>query len=73
MLRKDIRRLETVIIRLSDKIDDDDTVPTPTKKDVWGCYIKGITAGSVYGIGRTEAEAKGKALEKCELRVGKAI
>ncbi|QUM81632.1 hypothetical protein HWV01_15760 [Moritella sp. 5] len=72
MLRKDIRRLETLIIRLSDKIDDDedDTIPTPTNKDVWGCYIKDITAGAVYGTGRTEAEAKGKALEKCELKGG---
>jgi uncharacterized protein YlxW (UPF0749 family) len=69
ILKKDIRKLETLIIKLSDKIDDDRHTESK-KEDVWGCYIKDISAGTVHGTGSTEAEAKGKALEKCESKGG---
>lgn len=65
LLRKDIQRLEVLILKLSmtgSAGDDND--------NAWGCYLNDLNAGGVYGTGRTEAEAKGKTLEKCERKEG---
>ncbi|QUM77449.1 hypothetical protein HWV00_15160 [Moritella sp. 24] len=69
MLRDDIQRLEVLILRSSKKTDKDDVI-ADTKSGAWGCYIKDLRAGGVYGTGQTEAEAKGKTLEKCEQKGG---
>ncbi|MGF1726433.1 hypothetical protein [Photobacterium nomapromontoriensis] len=65
MLRKDIQRLEVLILKLSmsDSIGN-------VNDNAWGCYLNDLNAGGVYGTGRTEAEAKGKTLEKCKRKDG---
>ncbi|MFT6984276.1 MAG: hypothetical protein ACJAT7_000062 [Psychromonas sp.] len=68
MLRKDVQRLEILILKLSHTVTD--SALSEDGNDVWGCYIKDIRAGGIYGTGRTEAEAKGKTLEKCTLENG---
>ncbi|MCG7498109.1 hypothetical protein MHO82_14660 [Vibrio sp. Of7-15] len=65
-LRKDIARLEKLVIRLSNNRNDGKRI----NGDAWGCYLKDLNAGGVYGTGRTEAEAKGKTLERCESKGG---
>lgn len=42
----------------------------PVAAKQWGCYMDDISAGGVYGVGATEAEAKGRALEQCEMKKG---
>ncbi|RLV60584.1 hypothetical protein D5018_06450 [Parashewanella curva] len=36
----------------------------------WGCYLDDVKAGNFYGTGSTEAEARGKALQKCSAKGG---
>ncbi|HFD4029310.1 TPA: hypothetical protein ACF3XQ_004464 [Vibrio parahaemolyticus] len=68
MLRKEIQKLELMIVKLSHSIDDN--VLPGNQGNSWGCYLDDIKAGGVYGTGLTEAEAKGKALEKCNAKGG---
>lgn len=65
-LRKDISRLEKLVLTLSNDRDSGKS----RNGDAWGCYLKDLNAGGVYGTGRTEAEAKGKTLERCESKGG---
>ncbi len=67
-LRIDIKRLEQRIIDLQLSLSNDST--HSGSKATWGCYIDDITAGGIYSNARTEAEAKGKALHKCNLKNG---
>ncbi|OZG74054.1 hypothetical protein BTA51_09795 [Hahella sp. CCB-MM4] len=68
LLRRDIARLENLVIEMHDA-----NQPPPVDVNLnnrWGCYINDIRAGGVYGVGATEAEAKGVTLEKCSNKGG---
>ncbi len=67
LLRRDIARLENLVIQMHD------SNPPPVDTNLnnrWGCYINDIRAGGIYGVGATEAEAKGVTLEKCSNKGG---
>ncbi|MFD2176606.1 hypothetical protein [Veronia pacifica] len=67
MLRSDILRLEDKIYEMNKKLN---SKGKSDKSDNWGCYIDDLSAGAVYGTGRTEMEAKGKTLAKCKEKGG---
>lgn len=37
---------------------------------VWGCYLDDLTVGGLYSTGMTQAEAKGRILQKCKQQGG---
>ncbi|MBE8167852.1 MAG: hypothetical protein HAW66_05765 [Shewanella sp.] len=67
-LHKQVRRLKAVIASHSFGRSED--VHQNNNRKQWGCYLDDITAGGVYGTGRSEAEARGKTLEKCKDKSG---
>ena len=69
MLRKDIRRLESIIMDLVETIEDGNG-SNRSDSDKWGCYLDDLTAGGLYATGRTQAEAKGKVLQHCSDKKG---
>ena len=77
-LRSDVHRLQQLMVQMQDtlnaykaelsqannrKKDDEDT-------SKWACFMNDLTAGGIVGTGRTEAEARGRALESCSMKHG---
>ncbi|MBM7071212.1 hypothetical protein JQC92_04035 [Shewanella sp. 202IG2-18] len=69
MLKKEVRHLKSVIANGSYDRGSNIQIDDGTKGQ-WGCYLDDITAGGVYGTGRTEAEARGKTLAACNKKGG---
>lgn len=70
-LRKDIHRLESLVRDLTYLVENGNSHRLPEKREnSWGCYMDDLTVGGLYAVGRTEAEARGKALERCTQKKG---
>ncbi|WP_020404963.1 hypothetical protein [Hahella ganghwensis] len=73
-LRKEVRLLRADIARLEDLIIEMHEARQPpvdvSLNNRWGCYMNDVRAGGIYGVGATEAEAKGVTLEKCSNKGG---
>ena len=67
LLRSDMARMERLLLE-SAAYPSAESGAVP--ESVWGCYMKDVKAGGVYGTGLTEAEAKGRTLEQCERKDG---
>lgn len=69
-VREEIRELKREIYYLKQRVSELEGKSRPSSTKKWGCYLDDITAGGVYGTGNTQAEAKGKVLEKCNDKGG---
>ena len=77
-LQHDVRILKREVHRLQDIVDSGDYDNRPQihidhhdkTKGQWGCYLDDVSAGGVFGTGRSEAEAKGKTLASCKSKGG---
>ena len=83
-LHNDVRKLEALIVQMQDTLDAYqktlDTYKEASSHDQphkerdadnkWACFMNDLSAGGIVGTGRTEAEAKGRALESCTQKRG---
>ena len=75
-LKRDVRILKKEVRRLQNIVENGDYNRRPQihvgdgNKGQWGCYLDDVSAGGVYGTGRSEAEARGKALAACNKKGG---
>ncbi|RXJ74311.1 hypothetical protein CS022_04475 [Veronia nyctiphanis] len=69
LLRSDILRLESKVHELEKQMKNRDKAGHKNSNK-WGCYLDDLSAGGVYGTGRTEMEAKGKTLATCKEKGG---
>ncbi|WP_428240089.1 hypothetical protein [Gynuella sp.] len=72
MLRQDVQKLEALILKmqrtlntLAEDSNGNNSGNSSNDDNKWGCYMNDIRAGGIYATGRTEAEARGKALASC--------
>lgn len=64
-LRRDIARLEQSFAAGQWRSDE-----TSLHDKKWGCFMQDLKAGGLVATGSTEAEAKGRLLERCTERNG---
>ncbi len=75
-LKRDVRILKREVRHLQEAASNGNYDSHPTihfgdsTKGQWGCYLDDVSAGGVYGTGRSEAEARGKALAACNKKGG---
>ncbi|WP_330924423.1 hypothetical protein [Candidatus Sororendozoicomonas aggregata] len=75
-IKQEVERLKDEIGSLKQQLNQ----PTESTRNLninhdanrtqWGCYLDDVKAGSFYGTGSSEAEARGKTLQKCSDRGG---
>ncbi|AJQ96225.1 hypothetical protein [Gynuella sunshinyii] len=74
MLRQDVQKLEALILQMQRTLntlaDDGSSSNNNNHDNQWGCYMNDLRAGGIYATGRTEAEARGKALASCTEKKG---
>ena len=74
VLKREVHRLQDIIA--SGEYDNRTEIHIgghdhhDSTKGQWGCYLDDVSAGGVYGTGRSEAEAKGKTLATCKSKGG---
>jgi len=70
-LRKDIARLESLILELTEMVEHNRSErPIDYYQSTWACYITDLRAGALYANGRSKVEAKGKVLKQCTDKKG---